>query len=60
MVVRNARRWCILSAQRKSVAACKRGDAAGARIGMNLAYSIIERERSGAPDATHHNPEMDD
>jgi len=60
MVVRGARRWCILSAQRETVAPCRRGDAASTRIGMNLACSITERERSGAPDATHHNQEMDD
>jgi hypothetical protein len=60
MVVRGARRWCILSGQRETVAPCRRGVTASARIGMNLACSINERELSGAPDATHHNPEMDD
>jgi hypothetical protein len=59
-VVRGAPAWCKQRTRVIAEAACRRGDAAHPCIGTNLALSIAEREWSGAPDATHHNPKMDD
>jgi len=59
-LVRDAPPWCVLPAQPHAAAARRRGGTVITCIGTNLALSTAEREWSGTPDATHHNPEMDD